>query len=145
MCGIVGYIGKRAVLQLILESLQALEYRGYDSSGVAFLDDNQDLTVYKAAGKLANLRARLPEDLFTKNGKHTHIAMGHTRWATHGPPTDVNAHPHKSAGGNIAVIHNGIIENFAEIREMLKNKGIAFQSDTDTECVVHLVRQWGHA
>jgi glutamine---fructose-6-phosphate transaminase (isomerizing) len=139
MCGIVGYIGKRAVVQLVLESLQALEYRGYDSSGIAFLDENHELSIYKAAGKLANLKSRLPESLFAKNGKQTHIAMGHTRWATHGPPTDTNAHPHKSAGGRIAVIHNGIIENFSEIRERLKAKGIAFQSDTDTECVVHLI------
>lgn len=139
MCGIVGYIGKRSVVKLILESLQALEYRGYDSSGIAFLDENQDLTIYKAAGKLANLKSRLPDEVFAKNGKATHIAMGHTRWATHGPPTDTNAHPHKSAGGSIAVIHNGIIENFSEIREELKAKGYAFQSDTDTECIVHLI------
>ncbi len=140
MCGIVGYIGKKSVVPVILDSLQTLEYRGYDSAGLAFVD-NDLLTVYKASGKLMNLRNQLPEKLFEKNGKSRYIGMGHTRWATHGAPTDQNAHPHVSCDGNIALIHNGIVENYGELREGLTQKGHQFHSKTDTECVVHLIEE----
>lgn len=142
MCGIVGYLGKDTVVPIILDGLQALEYRGYDSSGVALFKNHnghQDIEVYKSAGKLACLRERLPEALFEKNGKSLHVAMGHTRWATHGAPTDTNAHPHISHDQTIAIIHNGIIENYGQLREELKAKGVDFKSNTDTECVAHLI------
>ncbi len=140
MCGIVGYLGKKSIVPVILDSLQHLEYRGYDSAGVAFLDEDQ-LNVYKASGKLINLRNRLPETVFSENGHATHIGMGHTRWATHGAPTDQNAHPHVSNDGNIALIHNGIVENYGIIRDELTQKGYKFLSNTDTECVVHLISE----
>lgn len=141
MCGIVGYLGKKAVVPIILDGLQALEYRGYDSSGIAFIDDQNELEIFKAAGKLQVLRDTLPQEAYDLNGGHLHIAMGHTRWATHGAPTDTNAHPHISGNRKIAVIHNGIIENYQQLREELKANGVVFQSNTDTECVVHLIEQ----
>ncbi len=140
MCGIVGYLGKKSVVPVLLNSLQTLEYRGYDSAGVAFLHHNA-LNVYKASGKLQNLRDTLPEALMQKNGSERHLGMGHTRWATHGAPTSENAHPHVSCDGNVALIHNGIIENYAAIRDELLQKGHAFHSKTDTECVVHLIEE----
>jgi glutamine---fructose-6-phosphate transaminase (isomerizing) len=141
MCGIVGYLGKKSVIPVILDSLQSLEYRGYDSAGVAFLAQDQ-LNVYKSSGKLRNLRSQLPEELFEANGHERHLGIGHTRWATHGAPNDQNAHPHVSCDGNIALIHNGIVENYGELREELKQKGHRFHSKTDTECVVHLIEEY---
>jgi glucosamine--fructose-6-phosphate aminotransferase (isomerizing) len=133
MCGIVGYVGPDEALPIVLEGLHRLEYRGYDSAGVAVLDG--DLTVVKCAGKLEELVATLDE------GDHPtgSPAMGHTRWATHGAPTDRNAHPHLDCTGNIAVIHNGIIENFQQLRARLEKDGHAIVSETDTELVAHLI------
>ena len=140
MCGIVGYAGSRPALGILVEGLRRLEYRGYDSAGIAVLTDDRVLTE-RRAGKLANLEKALAEactgDGF-EIGEGT-TGIGHTRWATHGGPTDRNAHPHRSTDGRIAVIHNGIIENFAKLRIELEAAGIAFDSDTDTECVAHLL------
>ncbi|HEX5948512.1 MAG TPA: glutamine--fructose-6-phosphate transaminase (isomerizing) [Actinomycetota bacterium] len=133
MCGIVGYVGPDEALPIILEGLHRLEYRGYDSAGVAVLDG--DLTVVKKAGKLEALEKELADE----GAPSGRVGMGHTRWATHGPPTDLNAHPHLDCGGRIAVIHNGIIENFHELRERLELNGHTLVSETDTEVVAHLV------
>ena len=140
MCGIVGYLGKKAPVPLILESLRHLEYRGYDSAGVAYLGEDHDLHVYKSSGKLINLEKVLPKSLQERkeNGK-LHLGIGHIRWATHGLPNDVNAHPHMSAKNEIAIVHNGIIENFFDLRRELQEAGQKFASDTDTECVVQLL------
>jgi glucosamine--fructose-6-phosphate aminotransferase (isomerizing) len=137
MCGIVGYVGSRPALQIVLDGLRRLEYRGYDSAGIAVIDDSVILTE-KKAGKLANLEKALAE----RAGDGISVgatAIGHTRWATHGGPTDRNAHPHLSADGRVAVIHNGIIENFARLRAELEATGVEFVSDTDTECAAHLL------
>jgi glucosamine--fructose-6-phosphate aminotransferase (isomerizing) len=132
MCGIVAYIGQRDVYPILIKGLQRLEYRGYDSAGIAIL--NGDLKVFKKAGKVSDLNA------FVK-GKDVdgHVGMGHTRWATHGEPNDRNAHPHYSQSGKFAVIHNGIIENYSSIKAELIKRGHTFQSDTDTEVLVHLI------
>jgi len=135
MCGIVGYVGPDEALPIILEGLHRLEYRGYDSAGVAVL--NGDLTVMKKAGKLEALEKELAD----KGAPEGTVGMGHTRWATHGPPTDQNAHPHVDCGGRVAVIHNGIIENFHELRERLELNGHVLASQTDTEVVAHLVEE----
>ncbi|BCJ52318.1 glutamine--fructose-6-phosphate aminotransferase [isomerizing] [Actinoplanes sp. NBRC 14428] len=137
MCGIVGYVGNRPALQIVLDGLRRLEYRGYDSAGVAVIDDTVILTE-KRAGKLANLEKALVERAGDGIAAGS-TAIGHTRWATHGGPTDRNAHPHLSADGRVAVIHNGIIENFARLRAELEATGIEFVSDTDTECAAHLL------
>jgi glucosamine--fructose-6-phosphate aminotransferase (isomerizing) len=141
MCGIVGYVGGRPALNIVLDGLRRLEYRGYDSAGVAVVNGDAVLTE-KKAGKLANLEKALAER--TGGGPGAGIAggttaIGHTRWATHGGPTDRNAHPHLSADGRVAVIHNGIIENFAKLRAELEASGVEFTSDTDTECAAHLL------
>src|SRR5437868_5250365 len=132
MCGIVAYIGNRQVYPILIKGLQRLEYRGYDSAGIAIL--NGQLKVFKKAGKVSELIE------FTK-GKDTagHIGMGHTRWATHGEPNDRNAHPHFSQSKNFAIIHNGIIENYASIKAELLRRGHKFSSDTDTEVLIHLI------
>ncbi|RYZ21396.1 MAG: glutamine--fructose-6-phosphate transaminase (isomerizing) [Chitinophagaceae bacterium] len=132
MCGIVAYIGPREAYPVVLKGLKRLEYRGYDSAGVALLD--QDLKVYKKKGKVADLE----ETLVGKN-LHSHIGIGHTRWATHGEPNDRNAHPHLSASGKLAMIHNGIIENYAQLKEDLQRKGYTFHSDTDTEVLLNFI------
>ncbi len=132
MCGIVGYTGPREAYPVILKGLKRLEYRGYDSSGVALL--NNDLQVYKKKGKVAELE----ESLIGKNVS-SHIGIGHTRWATHGEPSDRNAHPHLSASGRLAMIHNGIIENYALLKKDLENKGYKFHSDTDTEVLLNFI------
>jgi glucosamine--fructose-6-phosphate aminotransferase (isomerizing) len=137
MCGIVGYVGQRPACDIVVDALRRMEYRGYDSSGVALLDGNGGLTVRRRAGRLANLEAALAESDSTNLAGST--GLGHTRWATHGRPTDRNAHPHRDAAGKIAVIHNGIIENYAALRHELEGIGVEFQSDTDTEVAVHLV------
>jgi glucosamine--fructose-6-phosphate aminotransferase (isomerizing) len=137
MCGIVGYVGPDEALPIVIDGLKRLEYRGYDSAGVAVLDG--DLTVVKTAGKLEALEKALA-DAGAAVPAGT-VGMGHTRWATHGPPTDRNAHPHVDCTGRIAVIHNGIVENFGELRRTLERNGHEFGSDTDTECVAHLVEE----
>jgi glutamine---fructose-6-phosphate transaminase (isomerizing) len=137
VCGIVGYVGHRDARSVVVDALRRMEYRGYDSSGVAILDGHGGLTVRRRAGRLANLEAALAEaDASVLAG---HAGMGHTRWATHGRPTDRNAHPHRDAAGKFAVVHNGIIENFAALRTELEATGVEFASDTDTEVAVHLV------
>ncbi len=142
MCGIVGYVGHRPALDVVIDALRRMEYRGYDSAGVALLDGHGGLTVRRRAGRLANLEAALdatdPASLTGTAG------LGHTRWATHGRPTDRNAHPHRDAAGKFAVVHNGIIENFATLRHELEAGGVEFASDTDTEVAVHLVSQAYH-
>jgi glucosamine--fructose-6-phosphate aminotransferase (isomerizing) len=135
MCGIVGYVGSDQALPVILEGLGRLEYRGYDSAGVALVDGG--LTVVKRAGRLSELEGAL-EAADPPTGT---VGMGHTRWATHGAPTDRNAHPHVDCGGRVAVIHNGIVENFGPLREELEKRGHAFVSDTDTEAVAHLIEE----
>jgi glucosamine--fructose-6-phosphate aminotransferase (isomerizing) len=137
MCGIVGYVGARPALGIVLDGLRRLEYRGYDSAGVAVVVGGRLLTE-KRAGKLANLEKILVEAPTDGMGAGT-TAIGHTRWATHGGPTDRNAHPHMSRDGRVAVIHNGIIENFAKLRAELEAGGVEFASDTDTECAAHLL------
>jgi glutamine---fructose-6-phosphate transaminase (isomerizing) len=134
MCGIVGYVGPQDSLDVVLEGLRRLEYRGYDSAGVAVLADGR-LTTAKKAGKLANLEKALADVALPAST----IGIGHTRWATHGGPTDRNAHPHVSADGRVAVIHNGIIENFAALRAECEAAGVEFRSETDTEVVAHLL------
>ncbi|MDD2792997.1 MAG: glutamine--fructose-6-phosphate transaminase (isomerizing) [Sediminibacterium sp.] len=133
MCGIVGYTGPREAYPVILKGLKRLEYRGYDSSGVALLNNNQ-LKVYKKKGKVAEL-----EESAMGLDTHAHIGIGHTRWATHGEPSDRNAHPHQSQSGNLAMIHNGIIENYAQIKKELVSKGYDFKSDTDTEVLLNFI------
>ncbi|MBB4766495.1 glutamine--fructose-6-phosphate transaminase (isomerizing) [Amorphoplanes digitatis] len=137
MCGIVGYVGARPALQIVLDGLRRLEYRGYDSAGIAVIDGSVILTE-KKAGKLANLEKTLA-DRASDGIVVGSTAIGHTRWATHGGPTDRNAHPHLSADGRVAVIHNGIIENFSRLRAELEATGVEFVSDTDTECAAHLL------
>lgn len=132
MCGIVAYVGHREACPVIIKGLKRLEYRGYDSAGVALM--NGSLNVYKKKGKVAELEAAL-----TGIDTHGHIGMGHTRWATHGEPNDVNAHPHYSTSGNIAIIHNGIIENYASLKQLLLQKGHTFKSDTDSEVFINLI------
>src|SRR6478736_1932705 len=137
MCGIVGYVGQRPARDIVVNALRRMEYRGYDSAGIALIDGRGGLTVRRRAGRLANLEAALDEaDADAFEGS---TGMGHTRWATHGRPTDRNAHPHRDASGKLAVVHNGIIENFAVLRAELEATGVEFASDTDTEAAVHLV------
>jgi glucosamine--fructose-6-phosphate aminotransferase (isomerizing) len=133
MCGIVGYVGADEALPIILEGLRRLEYRGYDSAGVAVVDGG--LSVVKRAGKLAELEEALANGA-SPGGR---VGMGHTRWATHGVPNDANAHPHTDCDGRIAVIHNGIVENFADLRAGLEKDGHRFRSETDTECIAHML------
>jgi glutamine---fructose-6-phosphate transaminase (isomerizing) len=143
MCGIVGYVGQRPARDIVVDALRRMEYRGYDSAGVALLDGHGGLTVRRRAGRLANLEAALDET--DENSLAGSTGVGHTRWATHGRPTDRNAHPHRDITGKIAVVHNGIIENYALLRAELEAAGVEFASDTDTEVAVHLVsRQYDH-
>jgi glucosamine--fructose-6-phosphate aminotransferase (isomerizing) len=140
MCGIVGYIGKRSAVNIILSGLKRLEYRGYDSAGVALLpNDGQALEVIKRAGKIVNLEAGIKETLPDSEAPFATLGIGHTRWATHGQPTEANAHPHLSRNGKFAVVHNGIIDNYAGLKEKLIADGYTFQSETDTEVIAHLV------
>jgi len=134
MCGIVGYLGKREAYPILIKGLKRLEYRGYDSAGVALIDREDNLNVYKTKGKVADLEAFCAD----KNTSGS-VGIAHTRWATHGEPSSVNAHPHYSSSKNLAIIHNGIIENYAEIKRNLIAKGVVFQSETDTEVLVQLI------
>jgi len=136
MCGIVGYVGSRQCLPILLEGLKRLEYRGYDSAGIALVDDAGDLFVEKRAGKLTNLQTALVD-----RTPHAAIGLAHTRWATHGRPNDLNAHPHVDCTGDITVIHNGIIENFRELRDGLESRGHRLSSETDTEAIAHLIEE----
>ena len=133
MCGIVGYIGNRNAVPILIEGLKKLEYRGYDSAGIAMVNSNE-LEVIKSKGRLAILENKLK-----KQKAESFIGIGHTRWATHGEPSDTNSHPHLSTSSNIAVVHNGIIENYLALKEFLQSKGFIFVSDTDTEVIAHLV------
>jgi glucosamine--fructose-6-phosphate aminotransferase (isomerizing) len=141
MCGIVGYVGQRPACPVVLDALRRMEYRGYDSSGIALVDGHGKLTVRRRAGRLANLEEAVAGTDMTQSELAGTTGLGHTRWATHGRPTDRNAHPHRDAAGKIAVVHNGIIENFPALRHELEAAGVEFASDTDTEVAVHLVAQ----
>ena len=132
MCGIIGYFGNQVAAPILVSGLRRLEYRGYDSAGIATVS-NKKLRVYKSQGKLAQLESRLPKRVAGK------VGIGHTRWATHGEPSDANAHPHVDNDYRIAVVHNGIIENAAELRKRLQDNGCSFRSDTDTEVLAHLI------
>ena len=134
MCGIVGYIGKRKAYPILIKGLKRLEYRGYDSAGVALISDNQQLNVYKTKGKVSEL-----ENFVTHKDISGTVGIAHTRWATHGEPCSVNAHPHYSSSEKLALIHNGIIENYAVLKEKLQAKGYTFKSSTDTEVLVQLI------
>ncbi len=137
MCGIVGYVGPKNAVPFLLDALSRLEYRGYDSAGVAVIDESGRLVGSKAEGKLARLSERLQSETAVAG----HIGLGHTRWATHGRPSDANAHPHLDCSGRIAVVHNGIIENYASLRAALIERGHRFISETDTEVLAHLIEQ----
>ena len=134
MCGIVGYIGKRKAYPILIKGLKRLEYRGYDSAGVAIISDDQQLNVYKTKGKVSDL-----ENFVTQKDISGTIGIAHTRWATHGEPCSANAHPHYSSSEKLALIHNGIIENYAVLKEKLQAKGYIFKSSTDTEVLVQLI------
>lgn len=137
MCGIVGYIGPQPAAPILLKGLEKLEYRGYDSAGIA-VRDLEWLSVIKTVGRLQDLRARLEEQGVPQGS----LGIGHTRWATHGRPSDINAHPHCDCSGRIAVVHNGIIENYKELREWLVEEGHTFKSETDTETIAHLIERF---
>src|SRR3954468_6837363 len=136
MCGIVGYTGPREAGPILIEGLRRLEYRGYDSAGIALVDEQGDLFVEKKAGKLANLQTAIAD-----RTPHAALGLAHTRWATHGRPNDLNAHPHQDCTGDITVIHNGIIENFRDLRDGLEARGHTLASETDTEAIAHLVEE----
>ncbi|MDD6284751.1 MAG: glutamine--fructose-6-phosphate aminotransferase, partial [Firmicutes bacterium] len=137
MCGIIGFTGCLQAAPILLNGLQKLEYRGYDSAGIACMSKG-GITVSKAVGRIDNLRG------ITNNGStiNSTMGIGHTRWATHGKPSDVNSHPHVSMNGKFAVVHNGIIENFGRLKEILISKGFKFQSETDTEVVAHMLEYY---
>lgn len=136
MCGIVGYVGTRKVVPVLLAGLRRLEYRGYDSAGIVYNHQNR-LVRHRASGKLSELEAVLDDHI----GVESSIGLGHTRWATHGAPTELNAHPHSDCTGDLVVVHNGIIENYSSLREALKQKGHTFCSETDTEVLAHLIEE----
>ena len=135
MCGIIGYIGPRPVVPLLLEGLRRLEYRGYDSAGIAVVRDGR-IELRRSAGKLSRL-----EDAIRAEPIEGTFGLGHTRWATHGRPTEENAHPHRDCTGRIVVVHNGIIENYLELKHELQGQGHTFKTETDTEIVAHLVER----
>ena len=132
MCGIVGYVGPKEAFPILMKGLYRMEYRGYDSAGIALI--NGKLNMYKTSGKVSDLEEHVREKDTTGT-----IGIAHTRWATHGEPNNTNAHPHLSQSGNLAIIHNGIIENYAAVKEELINRGYKFNSDTDTEVLVQLI------
>src|SRR5207244_3118617 len=132
MCGIVAYVGRKVAQPLLIEGLKRLEYRGYDSAGIAVIDDRCGLHIRRAVGRISVLESALAGDGALPPAK---IGMAHTRWATHGAPTEVNAHPHTNADKTIAVVHNGIVENHIELRDFLRKQGYEFASETDTEVI----------
>src|SRR6266545_8212432 len=133
MCGIVGYVGPRSASDLIVEGLRRLEYRGYDSAGLAVLDEGR-IELRRCVGKIGGLESLLRERPIPGS-----IGIGHTRWATHGRPSEANAHPHADCTGSLAVVHNGILENFSVLKERLRAEGHEFRSETDTEVIAHLL------
>ena len=136
MCGIVGYIGTEEAWPIVLEGLQRLEYRGYDSAGIAVIDSAGELHFRKTVGKVKGLNQIAPPDV----PKGT-IGLGHTRWATHGKPSEANSHPHSGCSEKIAVVHNGIVENYLELKRALQDQGHQFSSETDTEVIAHLLEE----
>src|SRR5262245_36701294 len=134
MCGIIGYVGRRPAAEILIQGLRRLEYRGYDSAGVATVPQRGRLSITKAVGRIDQLAARLVQ--FPVLGQ---MGIGHTRWATHGPATDINAHPHVGGDELVAVVHNGVIENYRTLKERLQEQGYVFRSATDTEAIAHLV------
>src|SRR5580700_5670296 len=137
MCGIVGYVGKKRVVPVIIDGLRRLEYRGYDSAGIAVCGNGGALQVRRAEGKLRNL-----EEVIRLNPLDGSYGIGHTRWATHGRPTEENAHPHRDCHGDIVVVHNGIVENYLALKHQLSAEGHRFVTETDTEIIAHLVEKY---
>src|SRR5579872_6909227 len=137
MCGIVGYVGKKSVVPVILDGLRRLEYRGYDSAGIAVSGNGNGLEICRAEGKLRNL-----EEAIKEHPLHGTYGIGHTRWATHGRPTEENAHPHRDCTGRIVVVHNGIVENYLSLKKKLTEEGHKFTTETDTEIIAHLVEKY---
>ncbi|HUT64520.1 MAG TPA: class II glutamine amidotransferase, partial [Spirochaetota bacterium] len=135
MCGIVGYIGKGCSIPFLIDGLKRLEYRGYDSAGLAVLE-NGKIVIEKTKGKVLEL-----EKLVSKKNYTSSVGIAHTRWATHGEPNNTNAHPHADCSGELAIVHNGIIENFSALKKYLEDKGHKFASDTDTEVIAHLIEE----
>jgi len=140
MCGIVGYVGKRNATPIIIEGIKRLEYRGYDSSGIAIIDKEHNLKVFKESGKIIELERALP----SPDETYGKIGVAHTRWATHGEPTQINAHPHTDCHHKFALVHNGIIENYKALKNKLESEGHKFESETDTEILVHLIEHFAH-
>lgn len=138
MCGIVGYIGKAGATTVLINGLRRLEYRGYDSAGVAIIDDDR-IVISKSPGKVARLNDKTHADWDPTVFQRAIAGIAHTRWATHGPPTEVNAHPHLDQSGDVALVHNGIIENYRALRARLEGLGHHFYSETDTEVLAHLI------
>ena len=134
MCGIVGYVGNKQVVPLIIDGLRKLEYRGYDSAGIAVVNEEHDLEIRRAEGKLRNL-----EEVIRLSPLDGTYGIGHTRWATHGRPTEENAHPHRDCTGRVVVVHNGIIENYLQLKERLRKADHRFVTETDTEIMAHLI------
>ncbi|HEY0366859.1 MAG TPA: glutamine--fructose-6-phosphate transaminase (isomerizing), partial [Pyrinomonadaceae bacterium] len=137
MCGIVGYVGNKQVVPLIIDGLRKLEYRGYDSAGIAVVSEDHDLEIRRAEGKLRNL-----EEVIRLSPLDGTYGIGHTRWATHGRPTEENAHPHRDCTGRIVVVHNGIIENYLQLKEQLRQTDHQFVTETDTEIIAHLIEEY---
>ena len=135
MCGIVAYLGQQNAYEIIIKGLQRLEYRGYDSAGIA-LHQNGEINVFKQKGKVNDL-----QNFIADNDTKSSLGIGHTRWATHGLPNDINAHPHQSGNKKISLVHNGIIENYAILKQELEERGHTFLSETDTEVLVHLIEE----
>src|SRR5947207_9220305 len=136
MCGIVGYVGNKQVVPLIIDGLRKLEYRGYDSAGIAVVDENHEMQIRRAERKLRNLEEALRQKPIAGS-----YGIGHTRWATHGRPTEENAHPHRDCTGRVIVVHNGIIENYLQLKDELRKKDHQFVTETDTEIVAHLIEE----
>src|SRR5688572_8974261 len=137
MCGIVGYVGNKQVVPVLIDGLRKLEYRGYDSAGIAVVDEDHELKIRRAEGKLRNLEETIR--LQPLDGTY---GIGHTRWATHGRPTEENAHPHRDCTGRLVVVHNGIIENYLKLKDRLRARDHHFVTETDTEVVAHLVEEY---